>query len=64
MNESLDWLLYVRHEMLSKKLLSQICIDASVLFKKEHPDCGRLLLEMSQDHKQLVQQFLLFVWCD
>lgn len=50
--------------MLSKKLLFRIFIDASVFFKKEHPDCGRLLLEMSQDHKQLLQQFLLFVWCD
>lgn len=64
MSESLDWLLCVRCEMLSKKLLSQICIDASVFFKKEHPDYGRFLLEMSQDHKQLLQQFLLFVWCD
>lgn len=39
MSESLDRLLsHVTREMLSKKLLSQICIDASVFFKKEHPD--------------------------
>lgn len=51
MSESLDQLLCVTCEVLSKNLLSQICIDASVFFKTEHPDCGRLLLEMSQDHK-------------
>lgn len=43
MSVSLDRLFCVACEMPSKKLLSQICVDAPVVFKKEPPACSGLL---------------------
>lgn len=54
MSVSLDGLLCVIRKMPFKKLLFRICVDTPMFFKKEFPDCGRLLLEMSQDHKHLL----------